>query len=188
MVLMPHGERSAVSYEVFSFPWLCSYNSRLTMNQIFKNFPSEPSFMFTYILRKYRDIACLKVVPSIKERVLLTDLRSWAFLEKLPIVQPLKNIPAFYGTRSFISVFTRGLHWSLSWASSIQSITSHPILLRFILTLSTHLLFYLPSGLFPSGFPTNILYAFIFSILATCPAHIILFDLINLVMFGEEYN
>jgi hypothetical protein len=30
----------------------------------------------------------------------------------------------------------------------------------------------LPSGLFPSGFPTNILHAFIFStIRATCPAH-----------------
>jgi hypothetical protein len=33
---------------------------------------------------------------------LLTYLRSWALLEKLPIVQPLKNFPAFYGTRSFI--------------------------------------------------------------------------------------
>jgi hypothetical protein len=30
---------------------------------------------------------------------LLTFLRSWALPEKLPIVQPLKNIPAFYETR-----------------------------------------------------------------------------------------
>jgi hypothetical protein len=34
-------------------------------------------------------------------------LLSSAFLEKLPIMQPLKNFPAFYGTQSFITVFTR---------------------------------------------------------------------------------
>jgi hypothetical protein len=32
---------------------------------------------------------------------LLTYSWSWALLEKLPIVQPLKNFPAFYGTRRF---------------------------------------------------------------------------------------
>jgi hypothetical protein len=37
--------------------------------------------------------------------------------------------------------------------------------------LSIHLRLGLPSGLFPSGFPTNILYAFLFSIRATCPSH-----------------
>jgi hypothetical protein len=37
-----------------------------------------------------------------------------SLLEKLPIVQPLKKFPAFYGTRRFIAVFTRALHWSLS--------------------------------------------------------------------------
>jgi hypothetical protein len=40
-----------------------------------------------------------------------------------------------------------------------RSIPSHPISLRYILIFSTHLRFGLPSGLFPSGFPTNILYA-----------------------------
>jgi hypothetical protein len=70
-------------------------------------------------------------------------------------------------------VFTRALHWSLFWARSIQSIPSHPISLRFILILSTHLRLGLPSGLFYSGIPTNILYAFLFSpIRATCPAMI----------------
>jgi hypothetical protein len=46
-------------------------------------------------------------------------------------VQPLKKFPAFYGTRRFITVFTRALHWSLSTARSIQSIPSHPIYLIF---------------------------------------------------------
>jgi hypothetical protein len=57
----------------------------------------------------------------------LTHSWNWALLEKLPIVQLLKNFPAFYGTRTFITVFTRALHWSLSWARSIQSIPYHPI-------------------------------------------------------------
>jgi hypothetical protein len=43
-----------------------------------------------------------------------------------------------------------------------QSNPHHPIL-RFILILSTNLHLGLPSGLFPSGFPTNILHAFLFS-------------------------
>jgi hypothetical protein len=111
---------------------------------------------------------------------------SWALLEKPPIVQLLKNFPAFYGTRRFITVFVRALHWSLSWARSIQSIPSY---LRSILSLSTHLHFGLPRGLFFSGFPTNILYAFLFShIRVTCPAHHILLVLIILIILREEYK
>jgi hypothetical protein len=66
-------------------------------------------------------------------------------------VQLLKNFPAFYGTRRFITVFTRALHWSLSWARSIQSVPSHPISLRSILILSTYLRLGLPNGLLPFG-------------------------------------
>jgi hypothetical protein len=63
----------------------------------------------------------------------------------------------------------------------------HPISLRSILILSTHLRLGLPSGLFPSGFPTNMLYVFLFSpIHVTYPAHLILFDLIILITFGEQ--
>jgi hypothetical protein len=45
---------------------------------------------------------------------LLTYLRSWILLEKLSVVQLLKNFPAFYGIQRFITVFIRALHWSLS--------------------------------------------------------------------------
>jgi hypothetical protein len=76
-----------------------------------------------------------------------TYLQSWDFLDKLPIVQLLKNFPAFYGTQRFITMFTRALYWSLSSARSIQYIPSHSISLRSILILSTHLHLGLPSGL-----------------------------------------
>jgi hypothetical protein len=40
-----------------------------------------------------------------------------------PVVQLLKNLPEFYGIQRFITVSTRCLHWSLSWARSVQSLS-----------------------------------------------------------------
>jgi hypothetical protein len=55
--------------------------------------------------------------------------------------------------------------------------------------LSTNLSLGLPNGLFPSGFPINILYAFIFSpIHATFPVHLILLGLIIQIILGEVYK
>jgi hypothetical protein len=80
-------------------------------------------------------------------------LRSWALLKKPSTVQLLKNFPAFHGTRRFITVFTRALHWSLSWATPIQSTPIHRISPRSILILFTHLSLCLPNFLFRSIFP-----------------------------------
>jgi hypothetical protein len=45
--------------------------------------------------------------------------------------------------------------WSLSWPGRIQSLLHHPISLRSTLILSFNPLLGLPSGLFPSSFPTK---------------------------------
>jgi hypothetical protein len=67
-----------------------------------------------------------------------------------------------------------------------RSTPYHPILslLRSIMILSTHPRLGLPSGRFPSGFPTNILYGFLFSpFRATCYAHVIVLGFIILITY-----
>ena len=99
--------------------------------------------------------------------------RCRVLLEKLTGLQVVKKFPAFHGTRMFITALTSVCHLSISWASPIQSTYPHPTSWRSVLILSTHLRLGLPSGLFPSGFPTKILYTPLSSpIRATCPAHL----------------
>jgi hypothetical protein len=104
-------------------------------------------------------------------------------------VRPLDSFPTFYGTRRFITAFTRAIHLSLSSARPIHSTPPYPTSERSILMLSIHLRLGLPSGLFLSGFPTSNLYPFVFSpIRATCPAYFILRDVIILIILGDEYK
>ena len=94
------------------------------------------------------------VSPILRSTYLLTP---WCrvLLEKLIGLQLVKKFPAFHGTPRFITALTSVRHLSLSWASPIQSIYSHPISWRSIIILSTHLRLGLPCGLLPSGFPAR---------------------------------
>ena len=91
--------------------------------------------------------------------ILLTPylLTPWSrvLLEKLKGFQLVKKFPAFYGTRRFITAFTSARYFSLSWASSIQSIPPHPTSWRSILILPSHLRLGLQNGLFLQVSPTK---------------------------------
>jgi hypothetical protein len=108
--------------------------------------------------------------------------------EKQTGLQLVNKFPAFNGTRKFITALTSARHLSVCIAISIQSIPSHPTSWRSAL-LSSHLRLALPNGLFPSGFPTNILYMPFHSPLrVTCPTQLILIYLITRKIVGEEYR
>jgi len=79
-------------------------------------------------------VTCLKnAVNSFLAQIYLLTPWSRALLEKLTGSQLVKKFLIFYGTRRFITVFTTAHHLSLSWASSIHSMLSHPTSRRSIL-------------------------------------------------------
>ena len=73
-------------------------------------------------------------------------------LEKLTGLQLVKKFPAFHGTRRPITALTSVRHLSLSWASPIQSIYTHPTSWRSIL-ISAHLRLGPPVVSFPPVSP-----------------------------------
>ena len=124
-------------------------------------------------------------------KVHVSILTSWRRVlpEKLTGFQLVKKYSAFYGTWKFITAVASACHLSLSWASLIQSVTPHPTSWRSILILSIHLCLGHSSGLFPSGFSTKTLYMPLLSPTSTtCPASLILLDLITQTIFGEDYR
>jgi len=96
---------------------------------------------------------------------LLTSLLTpWSgvLLEKLTGSQLVKTFPALYGTRRFITAITRAHH--LPYPEPDQSSPCRPFhFLKVHLNTSSHLRLGLPSGPFPSGFPTKALYTPILS-------------------------
>ena len=104
-------------------------------------------------------------------------------------LQPVKKFPAFYGTQWSITASTRARHLPKSWATSSQSIPPHLTSWRQIFVLSFHPCLGLPSGFFPTYFPTKIMYTLLlFPIRATCASHLILLDFVTRTILGEDYK
>ena len=105
------------------------------------------------LLIKEQKVSDTKLLYELAQDVvqdLLTYLLTpWCtvLLEKLTGLQLVKKLPAFHGTRRFITALTSVRHLSQSWTSPIPSIYPHPTSWRTILILSTHLRLGLPSGL-----------------------------------------
>jgi hypothetical protein len=88
-------------------------------------------------------------------------------------------------------MFTRALHWSLSWARTVQSTPLHPMSFRSVLIWATHLRLGRPSCLFPSIFPTEILCyvpGLVQAWYMPCSSHPPWLDVSNLLWFSSLCN
>jgi len=84
---------------------------------------------------------------------------SRVLLEKLTGSQLVKKFPTFYGTRRYITSFTRACQLSVFFSQINPVHSHHPTSQRSILIVSSHLRPGLPSDFFPSSFPTKTLYS-----------------------------
>jgi hypothetical protein len=109
----------------------------------------------------------------------------WEADRKLTDSQLVKKFPTFYGTQGSLPhsqepatcPYPEPDQFSPCPPSYFLKIHFNVILLD------------LPSSLFPSGFPTQIFYAPLLSLIhATYPAHLILLYLITHIIFGYEYR
>jgi len=142
-----------------------------------------------YVYLPHRLLTCILTFLLIYLLTYSLTPGSRVLLEKVTGSQLVKKFPAFYGTRRFITAFTLARQLPLSWASSTQSMPPHITSLRSVLILSSRLRLGLPSGLFPSGFLKKTLHTSLLSpTWATCPAHLILLDLITRIILGEDYS
>ena len=123
--------------------------------------PDLPSGLF--ILYFPMNILYVFVTPH--QRILVSRV----LLKMAMGLSLVKNLPAFYITQRFITVYTTARHLSFSSARWLRSTPSYHVPLRSIIISASNLLLCISSHLFPSGFPTKLLYAFpFFSIVAPC--------------------
>ena len=113
--------------------------------------------------------------------------RSRVLPQKLTCPKLLKKFLTFYGTRRFISVFTRARHLSLSWANQSSLCTPQSNLSKIRNNNILPSTPWFSKWFLPSGFPTKALYVLLlFHIRATCPAHLSFLDFITRIIFGKE--
>jgi hypothetical protein len=103
--------------------------------------------------------------------------RSTVLLEKPIASQLLKTFPAFFTYLRFITIFTRARQLSLSWITPFQY-TPHHFSWIYISILSSHTRPGVKSGLLPSSFSIKTPYTLLYPMRPTCPAHLILLNLI----------
>jgi hypothetical protein len=108
------------------------------------------------------------------------------FLEKLIVIQLVKKIPAIFCNPK-VHYCVHNSPPTVPIMSQKHPIhTFHPLSLRFILILSSHLCLGLPHSHLSSGFSTKILYPLLTSTMcAICTIHLILLDFFTLIIFGE---
>jgi hypothetical protein len=108
-----------------------------------------------------------------------TLLTLWhtVLLETVIVPSASQEIPAFYGTRKFITAFARVRHWTLSWDTWIQPTPS-----QFFIKIDSEC--YLPPK--PRSLPFRLYdknFAYISHLShATYPSHLILLDLATLII------
>jgi len=84
-------------------------------------------------------------------------------LDKMIVVQPIKNFPVFFRVQMFQTC-------SHEAATKPEPVSITPSFLKFQVNIILHLCLVFQSGLFPLGIPTKI-----FKARATWPAHLIAF-------------
>jgi len=184
---------------VFSLPkarsgqcHLCSWCSQLCnfVSGAHCNSAEMQPFVAKYHALWHFQIARLSVSEGhcLFDTILAYWLTTWSgfLLEKLTVIKLVNKFPTSYGTRRIVTVFTTARHWYLSWARWNQP-SSHPISLRAIQILSSHLRLGLQNGLFSSVVLAKIVYHFSCPMHAKCPAHLIT-DMISLTVSAEAYR
>jgi hypothetical protein len=99
---------------------------------------------------------------------MLREVTPWggAFLQKVIVSEVVKKFPAFYETRSFITIFTKLYHWPLY---EPDESTPQPLILRYILIASFHCFL-------------QVFLHSLFLMRATCDNHLILLDRIIIII------
>jgi hypothetical protein len=164
------------------------FHSRLKAGYLdrgFSWFSSVSPNRYCYILLHYIEYATVAFISVISNYDILNELSPWcSFFLLCFLVANL--VLGFYIVRRSITVFPNARHWTLPWPSWFQSTPSHPVYLRSISLLCSHINWGLRNCFFPSSFPTEILYTFFFSPLRDmCHVRLIHIALIAPVSDGE---